>query len=506
MLAVALLVPGVVPVLANDNLSGLPADLTGSITIDFDRADENGTENDGLVGETAGQTIRIQRVELKNPNIGPTQTDLGNPAWIEANTTRIGDFRDEVVDANGVVVFDELEQGIWVVEHRVSGAATLFFSNFLVGLPRNVDENYQLDVEVFPKLGIGILQGATQSVVQHFDNIVGWRYGVDFLGKPESIDNLYVVDVLDARLELNPNTPVTASFRPTNNVLPLVNLTIDTHFELEASDPEDGRQIIKMSLTAAGVAAIVDGTGFIDGTLNFQLETMTTIEDDAYLGVISGNALWRFNRDGDGFSVDTHFNPANDTWTSGYGVTPAVAASFTAFGLNVLQLNVASRQPLAGATFEIYRQVTTGGESVEVAAGTNVNVVPLRNADGSPMTLTTDENGVLQFNGIHSAHIATEEATFWLRQTVAPNGYRTIREWMDVTVIQANAGVRDSDLNVDATGDGYIVPVNVFNEVAGGWVLPETGGVGTIVLTVAGVILISGSLFLFIGNKKEDVA
>ena len=46
------------------------------------------------------------------------------------------------------------------------------------------------------------------------------------------------------------------------------------------------------------------------------------------------------------------------------------------------------------------------------------------------------------------------------------------------------------------------VPVIVDNDAGGEWVLPETGGVGTIVLTVVGILLIGAALILLIIQKK----
>jgi len=46
------------------------------------------------------------------------------------------------------------------------------------------------------------------------------------------------------------------------------------------------------------------------------------------------------------------------------------------------------------------------------------------------------------------------------------------------------------------------VPVIVDNDARGEWVLPETGGTGTIVLTVVGILLIGAALILLIMQKK----
>jgi len=47
------------------------------------------------------------------------------------------------------------------------------------------------------------------------------------------------------------------------------------------------------------------------------------------------------------------------------------------------------------------------------------------------------------------------------------------------------------------------VPVSVYNDAEGGWILPDTGGVGTVVLTMAGLLLIGIALVLFIMQQKK---
>ena len=55
------------------------------------------------------------------------------------------------------------------------------------------------------------------------------------------------------------------------------------------------------------------------------------------------------------------------------------------------------------------------------------------------------------------------------------------------------------------TGAGrFIVDVTVFNDPETGWELPQTGGVGTIILTVVGIALVVGALALFVGGKEEE--
>jgi LPXTG-motif cell wall-anchored protein len=84
---------------------------------------------------------------------------------------------------------------------------------------------------------------------------------------------------------------------------------------------------------------------------------------------------------------------------------------------------------------------------------------------------------------------------FYLQEVQPPPGFRSITTIMPISI---SASFVDSDRN-------HIVTAQVVNEVEGGFTLPETGGVGTILFTVFGLALIGGavSLALIVRHRRS---
>jgi LPXTG-motif cell wall-anchored protein len=526
LLSVALLGPGIISASANPaNLSGHPdpAEL-GSITINLRTGtDETNYDTAGVPIENV--PIRIELVTLNTGVAAPTLEQLQDPAWITANTSVVsGSNIDRLTNENGVVVFDDLPQGIWLVSQldslgNVTNPIPPFrpgtdpvdeisdrFTPFLVGLPTHMaDGTYRLHVEVWPKVERERLTGGTKEGIEIFDNIITWEFGINIPASIGTARSFYLLDTLDERLEFT--GLVTGRFTPATGTDDRALQA--THFEATVHEV-NGVDVVRIALTPAGIAEIAAHGDLVDGRLYFTMETRLTIEDNNDLGDIENNAVWRFNPeepfcpDGDpDCDDDMPSCPIDDP------TCEDVESVIRTFALNILKLSVADRQPLQGAEFTIYREVsegTTGATTFTVTRNgttTTHHVIPLRNADDTPMTGETDASGILQFNGINSTN-----QIFWLRETEAPDGFRLIDEWMQVLVTQENANnpLRDANNEIQdpVNGMGYVIPVNVYNERQRAWILPETGGVGTIILTVAGIALLGGALVLFVGSKKEE--
>ena len=99
--------------------------------------------------------------------------------------------------------------------------------------------------------------------------------------------------------------------------------------------------------------------------------------------------------------------------------------------------------------------------------------------------LTTDENGIIIFDGVDAEN-------FTLEEIVVPNGYTGAT---DISV-STKAGVN---------GNGKNITVDVTNSL--GDALPETGGIGTTVFYILGGVLVLGALaVLTIFKHKETNA
>lgn len=98
--------------------------------------------------------------------------------------------------------------------------------------------------------------------------------------------------------------------------------------------------------------------------------------------------------------------------------------------------------------------------------------------DGTITVVSSDDEGKAIFSGIPSDN-------YYLKEVKAPDGYNVMAEDMLV------------ELSTDATAD---FEVRVKNNT--GALLPETGGTGTVLITMFGLLLMSGAVVLYLINRK----
>ena len=100
--------------------------------------------------------------------------------------------------------------------------------------------------------------------------------------------------------------------------------------------------------------------------------------------------------------------------------------------------------------------------------------------------LTTDANGFVKFAGL-------KDATYYVRQDTAPTGYRLMTTIEPVKVGPTATGTAEADGYYSAT----------FTNAAAG-ILPSTGGVGTLVFTVIGILVIGVAFYFVIVYRRKN--
>ncbi|SHJ28770.1 SpaH/EbpB family LPXTG-anchored major pilin [Hespellia stercorisuis] len=181
----------------------------------------------------------------------------------------------------------------------------------------------------------------------------------------------------------------------------------------------------------------------------------------------------------------------NGTGTSTPDVVKTYTFDFTLDKYTGTYGNDATR--LAGATFELRKGADAGSAAaislIQVKAGTATEAAVYRPAKagetGTVTSVTTPESGKIQFTGL-------DAGTYYLFETAAPDGYNKLAAPITVE-ISADYNKTTGELetvsvkyNGTAAETGNIVPVQ--NNT--GTTLPSTGGLGTLLLTIAGVCLV----------------
>lgn len=150
---------------------------------------------------------------------------------------------------------------------------------------------------------------------------------------------------------------------------------------------------------------------------------------------------------------------------------------------------------LADAEFELYRNgVTNAIQFIKDNSDDGNNVYHVASlteiADGTKNKITTvesPESGTIVIKGL-------DAGKYTLKETKAPAGYNSIED----TSITITATSDNNGEKVTVTGN----KITVINK--SGTELPSTGGIGTIIFTVGGVVIIGAMIVVSVISKKKN--
>lgn len=191
-----------------------------------------------------------------------------------------------------------------------------------------------------------------------------------------------------------------------------------------------------------------------------------------------------------------HDNPNNatveyttDPTTGQTGTSnPSIVHTYT-FGFDIDKVDGANAQTkLEGAVFELH---TADGVKISLVKVQDGVFRPAKQGDKAVVDeeVKTNAQGKLQFVGL-------KEGTYQLVETVAPDGYNKLAKPIKVIISatyndDGTLNTWKADVENGSAQDGAHV-IKVQNNK--GALLPETGGMGTVIFTVAGIAIIAGGI------------
>ncbi len=228
-----------------------------------------------------------------------------------------------------------------------------------------------------------------------------------------------------------------------------------------------------------------------------------------YTAMLTGDAVLG----GNGNVNNAYLDYSNNPYVSADWKEKTDSATVYTYGLDISKVDKEDgTTPLAGAEFELYASLdnATGetGKISFVKEGDGVYRVATQDdaeADKTP-TLVVGEGdtvkGKLTIRGL-------DEGTWYLKETKAPGGYNLLASPVEVEIVDA-----DDDGELDgkvknaaegATGEAVAL-VTLMVENDNGFQLPTTGGIGTILFTAVGVVLMGAAVVLVIVALKKKRA
>lgn len=178
-------------------------------------------------------------------------------------------------------------------------------------------------------------------------------------------------------------------------------------------------------------------------------------------------------------------------------------AGFTLTSEDGAKVVVVTSEGFAEASDGTYKQLEDGSYALisagEAYEGTRYNKTTTTTVKGENQADTTisgmvDENGQLVFKGLGTG-------TYTISETTVPNGYNKCEDITFTVTFDADKKEFSSD-NENVTLGGNVFVTTITN--LSGSLLPETGGMGTTLFTIGGIILMIAAVVLFITKRKAS--
>lgn len=174
------------------------------------------------------------------------------------------------------------------------------------------------------------------------------------------------------------------------------------------------------------------------------------------------------------------------------------------FALNVHKFEQGKTDEfLAGASFQLHKD-TAGGTVIKMAAeSSNGQYVVAEDQNAADSTDTVITAGEIAGGGYNLQINGLAAGTYYLVETDAPEGFNLAAP-VKIEITNTTGGETPSySITVNDTEDEDLV-VDVVNNR--GTILPGTGGMGTVIFTIAGIVLLLGVGASFVISRRRKSA
>ena len=435
-------------------------------------------------------------------------------------------------DADGKAYFGDdnlLEDGYYVLVETDTPEGHLTAQPSLIRLPlTDTDGNPNYDIHVYPKNII--TKGIAHKDINGLETPVSTGSIVNFELKG-SFTSASVASAADLRNDnFTPSLYGTARILETFNsafryvpstlevywidatgALATTALTEDVEYTVVNAAGADAGGTITVELTQDGIDAAIDA-----GANGFAVTL-----DAEYVGVPSSDA---------GGSAAAISNKMTLTVTApGEIDEPVVDEAFVPSIAIVVEKTDSAATPLENVVFAVltravaglnYDPTNTYTEAELLAAGYILDESISTPADGKALIATTNGDGEIVFSNLNGYTNAGAE--FWLKELATVDGFQLKTNTIKVTFdTKDNYLAANTEWGVESSTPGEFnwaenvkivetVPVENFriDEVDpddAGFSLPLTGGAGTLIFTVIGVLVMLGATVVYLQGKKRNI-
>lgn len=443
----------------------------------------------------------------------------------EVEKNKLGAVQHVTTDDNGTATVtvnkrndDKGGLGLYLVVETAAPAGYVIGAPFIVDVPRTVTTSTQnddgtttttsewdYDVDVTPKNGSNTVT-KTYTVLRNekwiedttlkTGDIIKYvveGYAPQFTAKElEESPKIRIYDVMTGglKLKISDDYPFLLQMKQNGSE------TFDTVNNYIASDVADDP---KTDAIETAVGALPD-----DGKTSFDI----TINDLDTIKNHNGQKIkLTYYATVDASKFTTYELTNNASFDTKGGTTSDETKSYTfAIEINKSGSDVAA---LAGVEFELYSDADVADGKV--------------NTDATPIaTGTTDSNGKITFNGLDADATTVESAdgevttgtVYWLKETKTVSGYTLLAKLVKVEIIPTMESgkatgamqyrINDGDLTSDTTALPRTAIAAIKNNK--GFSLPSTGGMGTYIFTIGGIVIMAAAAVVLVAMKKRNRA
>lgn len=361
------------------------------------------------------------------------------------------------------------DAGIYYIYCTKKPAKVTNVTNSLVALPYYSNNSWvtttdQTTVNLASKVStspVQVTKTADKTNVGDNDKTVTYTLTASTAGSLENKLTTYAItDTMDDALTLNESSVVVK--------LNATTLTKGTDYTIVKDYPYQDENKADKTATFAIVftSTMLNSADFYDAVTADAAKTVTV----TYTADLNANAASKFAQalpNTDGLYYGNN---------SGMNYEPGPTVHVYTYGVNVVKVDGNTNSPLGGAVFTVYTD----------AAATNELKI-----DGKKVIATTGTDGKANFvlKDSTTAFCFDADLTYYVKETAAPAGYN-----INDSVFTVNIDTTKGVTQVNGAAIPNYKPV-----------VPETGGMGTMMFTIGGAALIAcaGVLFLIVRKKKS---
>lgn len=360
------------------------------------------------------------------------------------------------------------DAGIYYIYCTKKPAKVTNVTNSLVALPYYSNNSWvtttdQTTVNLASKVStspVTVTKTADKTNVGDNDKTVTYTLTASTAGSLENKLTTYAItDTMDDALTLNESSVVVK--------LNATTLTKDTDYTVVKNYAyNNGTSNETATFAIVFTSTMLNSADFYDAVTADAAKTVTV----TYTADLNANAASKFAQalpNTDGLYYGNN---------SGMNYEPGQTVNVFTYGVNVEKVDGNTNAPLSGAVFTVYTD----------AAATNELKV-----DGKKVIATTGTDGKANFvlEGSTKAFAFDADLTYYVKETAAPAGYN-----INDSVFTVNIDTTKGVTQVNGAAIPNYKPV-----------VPETGGMGTMMFTIGGAALIAcaGVLFLIVRKKKS---